>query len=116
MRPRLCYATTFLSSCLLLFVPPVPAQMNNDPFASMGSTLSGTKSYQTQGAVLILTGFNEKHALLDRQSVVKLENKATHSTMWQTTADKSEAYFVDLLAGQYDLEISAMGYLPAHKL
>jgi hypothetical protein len=59
--------------------------------------------------------YGDKHVLLDRQSVVKLENKTTQSTMWQTTTDKSEAYFVDLVTGQYELEISAVGSLTVHK-
>jgi hypothetical protein len=97
MHPR-----TFSIAIVLLLAFCLPytfAQNSGDPFASIGSTTAGTKSYQTQGAVLILTVYGDKHALLDRQSVVKLKNKTTQSTMWQTTTDKSEAYFVDLVTG-----------------
>src|SRR6476660_4280207 len=114
MNPRLGLLLT-LSFCLFLCVPKALAQQTSDPFASIGNTLSGTRSYQSRGAVLILTVYGDKHTLLDRQAVAKLENKATQSTMWQTTADKSEAYFVDLLTGEYDLEVSAVGYLTVHK-
>jgi len=93
----------------------VAAQNNMDPFASIGSTTSGTRSYQSQGAVLTLTVLGENHKILDRQSVIKVENKSTQSTMWQTTTDESQAYFVDLLVGQYDIEVSAVGYLTVHK-
>ena len=117
MHPRLWHLLTLASSLLLCF-PYALAQgggATTDPFASIGNTLAGTRSYQSRGGVLILTVYDEKHALLDRQAVVKLENKATQSTMWATTADKSEAYFVDLATGQYDLEISAVGYSTVNK-
>jgi tetratricopeptide (TPR) repeat protein len=113
MHPRIFSIASVL--VLAFCLPYTFAQNSGDPFASIGSTTAGTKSYQTQGAVLILTIYGDKHALLDRQSVVKLENKNTQSTMWQTTTDKSEAYFVDLVTGQYELEISAVGYLTVHK-
>ena len=96
MHSRFWFIFTVASS-LLLCIPNVLAQAGtgSDPFAAIGSTTSGTRSYQSRGAVLILTVYDDKHALLDRQAVVKLENKATQSTMWATTADKSEADFVD---------------------
>jgi tetratricopeptide (TPR) repeat protein len=110
MNHRL-WCALFLFSCLALG----RSFGQGDPFASIGATTAGTKSYQSQGAVIVLTVYGDKHALLDRQSVIKLENKNTHTTLWETTADKSEAYFVDLLVGEYDIEASAVGYLSAHK-
>ncbi len=115
MNPRPRYAVV-LCSLLALGTPILLAQgVAADPFASIGATTAGTKSYESQGAVLILTVFGEKYALLDRQAVVKLDNKNTQSTLWQTTADKSEAYFVDLGVGQYEIEASAVGYLTVHQ-
>ena len=92
MNPRLWLLLTLASPFLFCF-PNALAQATSDPFASIGNTLSGTRSYQTRGSVLILTVYGDKRTLLDRQAVAKLENKATQNMMWQTTADKSEAYF-----------------------
>ena len=72
-------------------------------------------TYNTQGGVLLLTVFNEKHARLDRQAVVNLRNVNTHEVFWQTTTDAAEASFGDLLTVPYDIEVSAVGYLTAHK-
>lgn len=102
---------------LLLYAATAFAQQQRaDPFTSAGGDPSTQPQlYQSRGAVLTLTVFGEKHQFLDRQSVVKLENEATHSTIWQTTADESQVSFGDLAAGQYDIEASAVGYLSAQK-
>ena len=104
-------------SCLLLLgVAPLAAQMQrSDPSSSPFDPLSNAQGIQSQGAVLFLTVLGPKHEFLDRQSVVKLENKATHSIFWQTTADQSQAQFGDLGIGQYQIEASAVGYLTATK-
>lgn len=103
--------------CLLLVcVPSLIAQMQRpDPLSSPFSPLYPTQGVQSQGAVLFLTVLGPKHEILDRQSVVKIENKATHSIFWQTTADQSQAQFGDLGIGQYQIEASAVGYLTATK-
>lgn len=103
-------------SCLLLFCgrPLVGQQPRNDPFSTFDPT-THTQTFQSQGAALQLTVLGPKHEVLDRQSVVKLENKSTHTILWQTTADQSQALFVDLGVGQYEIEASAVGYLTATK-
>jgi tetratricopeptide (TPR) repeat protein len=53
----------------------------------------------------------EDRARLDRQAVVKLTNRATHNVTWQASDAKSEATFYELGVGDYDVEISAVGYL-----
>src|SRR5579863_4505673 len=56
----------------------------------------------------------EKNALLDRQAVAKLHEQKTDVTLWQSTSKESEVTFcVD--SGDYDLEVSAVGYLTEHK-
>lgn len=106
-----------ICSCLLLLcVTPLVAQMQrSDPSSSPFSPISNTQSFESQGAALFLTVLGPKHEILDRQSLVKIENKATHSVLWQTTADQSQAQFVDLVVGQYQIEASAVGYLTATK-
>jgi len=104
-----------LSFVVLLGSRTVAQSLNSDPFATAGAATAGTKSYQSEGAVLVVKVLDENRVPLDRQSVIKLENKATRTASWQTTADHSEAYFTDLGIGQYDVEVSAVGYLSAHK-
>jgi tetratricopeptide (TPR) repeat protein len=66
--------------------------------------------------MLLMTVFSENFKTrLDRQSIVKLTNEGTKAVTWQTTTDESEAQFGDLPFGQYEIEVSAVGYLPAHK-
>src|SRR6202167_6056438 len=63
---------------------------------------------------LQLTVRTEKNALLDRQAVAKLQEQKKDVTLWQSTSKESEATFcVDF--GDYDLEVSAVGYLTGHK-
>jgi len=90
----------------------VAQQQRTDPFSTVDPT-SNTQTFQSAGAALVLTVLGPKHESLDRQSVVKLENKATHDVLWQTTTDQSQALFVDLGIGQYQIEASAVGYLTA---
>ena len=62
---------------------------------------------------LQLTVRTEKNALLDRQAVAKLYEPKKDVTLWQSTSKESEATFcVDF--GDYDLEVSAVGYLTGH--
>ena len=89
-------------------------QQIRDPFGAAGSNTSPTPTYQTQGATLLLTVKGNKGPL-DRQSVVKIRNLATGDTLWQTTNDQSESSFGDLSVAQYDLEISAVGYLTSRQ-
>jgi tetratricopeptide (TPR) repeat protein len=105
-----CTCLFFICATVLL-----AQQQRPDPLSSPFSPLSNTQGLQSQGAVLFLTVLGPKHEFLDRQSVVKIENKATHSIFWQTTADQSQAQFGDLGIGQYQIEASAVGYLTATK-
>jgi tetratricopeptide (TPR) repeat protein len=89
------------------------AQLQTVPYDPSGQMT--TKGYNSEGAVLTLTLFDEKHKRLDRQAVVKLENKATTSVFWQTSQDKAEVTFGSLMVGVYDIEVSAVGYLTLHQ-
>jgi tetratricopeptide (TPR) repeat protein len=66
--------------------------------------------------MLFVTVFSENFKTrLDRQSIIKLTNEGTQQISWQTTTSESEAQFGDLLFGKYEIEVSAVGYLPEHK-
>src|SRR5690348_13566940 len=104
MRPQLAPGLFFL--VVLGFnisaASQQPQTQGNFPF---GQPLSDTQSYETHGALLIVTVHDEKNKVLDRQSVVKLENGNTHNTQWQATTDRSEAPFANLAVGPYDIEV-----------
>jgi tetratricopeptide (TPR) repeat protein len=66
--------------------------------------------------VLIFTVFAERSsAHLDRQAILKLVNEADHSATWQTTDDTAQGVFTNIPFGNYDVEVSAVGYLSARK-
>lgn len=100
--------------CLLCATSAV-AQQGRDPFSTTDGTRSQTRTYETRGAVLLLTVESNGKAPLDRQSVAKLRNTLTGNTVWQTTTDRGEASFGDLDVATYDLEVSAVGYVTTHK-
>ncbi len=78
-----------------------------------GQTLGRPTTYESRGSILLLKVFGESKAHLDRQAVAKLTNESTHTIVWQTTANNSDADFVDLTPGRYELAVSAVGYLTA---
>jgi tetratricopeptide (TPR) repeat protein len=60
--------------------------------------------------------FSESNAVvLDRQAVLKLLNLADDSVSWQTTDGAAVAAFNNMAYGNYQVEVSAVGYLPAQK-
>ena len=64
---------------------------------------------------LLLTVLTDTKVHLDRQAVVKLHDRKRDNTTWHTTDNESAVTFYDLDFGDYDVEISAVGYLPEHK-
>ncbi|HYK48835.1 MAG TPA: carboxypeptidase-like regulatory domain-containing protein, partial [Terriglobales bacterium] len=89
---------------------PTPSRLP-DPTTAAGHI----DTYNTQGAVVKLTVLSGPRTRLDRQAVVKLRNEKTQEAVWQTTTDAAEASFGDLVVGSYDVEVSAVGFLTAHK-
>jgi tetratricopeptide (TPR) repeat protein len=67
-----------------------------------------------EGMVLLSVRGAETHKKLDRQAVVKIINVTLQSVGWKTTDDKSEAE-ISLSFGQYEFEVSAVGYLSEQK-
>jgi len=59
---------------------------------------------------------DEKKKPLDRQAVVKyIDQTRVGITGWQTTADDGQTLICNLQFGNYDIEVSALGYLTAHQ-
>jgi tetratricopeptide (TPR) repeat protein len=62
-----------------------------------------------------VTVLNEAKARLDRQAVVKVHDQKRNGDLFQTTTGESETTFCAVDFGDYDIEVSALGYLTAHK-
>jgi len=125
--PRPTLVVALLGTCLLT---SIHAQVPADPLAGIKNQTYRTevmRSYNTapNTAVLFFKVFGERKGhLLDRQAVIKLTNRATQYSTFQTTSrDPSgedletgtEAVFVDIPLGVYDAEITAVGFLAAHQ-
>ncbi|MGH9546255.1 MAG: tetratricopeptide repeat protein [Terriglobales bacterium] len=118
MISRFSYAVCLTVFFVLLLPATSSAQgtqspLPQDPFGRPESTV-GVPTYG-RGSVLILTVLNNTGALLDRQAVVKLSNKKDGGVIWRTTDGSSIATFEDVPFGTYDIEVSAVGYLPGHQ-
>ena len=101
---------------LILASSPLAVGQRIDPFNDPTSgTTTITRYGNRQGTTLQVTVFTNKNKKLDRQSLVQLTSKALLTVNWQTTNELSEVVFGDLPAGHYDVAVSAVGYLPAHK-
>lgn len=118
---------SFLAGC---FLHTIAAQSPGDILNGQGSLIdqmATARSYSTapNTGILILDVFAERHgAHLDRQALLKLVNLQTQAPLWQTTEISSQgAYsqsaargvFTDVPYGSYDVEVSAVGFLSAHK-
>ena len=113
-KPSVLQCLTTLS-VLILCVSGASAQ-RGDVFNDPTSTTTTINRYENrQGTNIDVTVFNEKSKKLDRQSLVKLTSKELLSVNWQTTNELSEVIFGEIPTGHYDIEVSAVGYLPAHK-
>src|SRR6266496_3489043 len=87
-----------------------------DQFNGPTAMTTSVPGYETRGAtVRVIVLSEDSRKKLDRQSLVKLNNLTVQLVSWQTTNDQSEIGFGDLPYGQYDVEVSAVGYLPGHK-
>jgi len=63
---------------------------------------------------LVVHVVGEDKQRLDRQAVVKLTNEERKTVTWQTTTERSEADFIDLPIGKYNVEVSAVGFFTGH--
>jgi tetratricopeptide (TPR) repeat protein len=71
--------------------------------------------------VVVATVYSEKKgALLDRQALLELLNRSNQTATWQTTNETvqgsfqdhvSQGAFTNVAYGEYDIEVSAVGYL-----
>jgi tetratricopeptide (TPR) repeat protein len=116
-RGRRCGFFARASILVFLLAAGASAQRTG-PLSDLGSLRDFSTSYNTAPGtgVLVFTVFAENHSThVDRQALLKLVNLNTQNATWQTTEDTAEAVFTNIPYGVYDAEISAVGYLTAHK-
>jgi len=83
-----------------------------------GPRLDSPTAYRTAAGtgVLVFTVFAENtRTHLDRQALLRLVNQTNQTTTWQTTEDRSQGVFTNIPYGNYDVEVSAAGYLSTLK-
>ncbi len=68
--------------------------------------------YTNFGSALRITVLRDNGSQLDRQAVVALKRPGDAKGYWQATDTKSQATFVNLIPGTYNVEVAAVGYLP----
>ena len=67
-------------------------------------------------SVVVFKVFGEKAARpLDRQALLKMVNVTDQTALWQTTEENSQGAFTNIPFGNYDVEVSAVGYVSTHK-
>jgi tetratricopeptide (TPR) repeat protein len=67
------------------------------------------------GVLVFSVSAERSGAHMDRQALLRLTNRASQTSTWQTTQDTSRAVFTSIPFGSYDLEVSAVGYFSAQK-
>jgi tetratricopeptide (TPR) repeat protein len=104
---------------LLLILSMAATAQRSDTLDPSGEVLENrTPAFNTAagtGVILVKVSAEKSITHLDRQALLKLVNRASQSATWQTTEDTSEGVFTNIPYGSYDMEVSAVGYLPAHR-
>src|SRR4029077_15083314 len=116
---RLTGALVALGRILACCVLSTPALGHAQRTDRIPSTLNVEPSvvYRTDPGtcVLLFKVFAEKSSVpIDRQALLKLVNLKDQKVVWQTTEENSQGAFTNVPFGNYDVEISAVGYLSEH--
>jgi tetratricopeptide (TPR) repeat protein len=102
-----------LALCQLLLVRTAPAQVANSQISIRMNEVKTNNCEQLQS--LEVTVLNEARKPLDRQSVVKLHDLVRNQISFQTTSNESQTVFCTDNFGDFEIEVSAVGYLTEHK-
>jgi tetratricopeptide (TPR) repeat protein len=94
---------------------PVPSAPGNTELRMNDVTRNDSCAETQQVVIQVLSASNDTKARLDRQSVVKLHDLKRDITTWQTTNNQSEITFCNIDFGDYEVEVSAVGYLTEHR-
>src|SRR5215831_18840170 len=109
----LLFVSFLLSSALAQSAPTF-----RDPTTNIGFELEGLGHYRTSAgtSVLVFTLFAERNGIhLDRQAVLKIVNVNSHASFVAVSDESSRGVFLDIFPGNYDLEVSAVGFVSEHR-
>src|ERR1035438_9407599 len=115
---RLVCVPFFLGWVLILTATAQSPGDNLNGQGSLKDQLASLTSYPTapNTGVIILNVFAERSgAHLDRQALLKLVDRSSQNATWATTGDAAQGVFTNIAYGNYDVEVSAVGYLSTHK-
>lgn len=104
-----------IAGSILAFVLCEPDAGAQKTLPTMSDQTPVTTTSTGESGIIRLTVRGENEASLDRQSVIRLYSHPKNAATWQTTTEKSEAAFVGLGLGQYDVQVSAVGYVTIEK-
>jgi tetratricopeptide (TPR) repeat protein len=91
-------------------VPTSPSQGNIE--LRMNDVAINNSCDETRRMIIKVLGVsNDKKSPLDRHSVVRLHDLKRDITTWQTTDKQSQITFCNIDFGDYEIEVSAVGYL-----
>jgi tetratricopeptide (TPR) repeat protein len=110
-----------LGGCLLALTMLANATFGQDVSTDRNPgtlNLQTSTVYQTNPgtSVAVFKVFGEKVSNpLDRQALLKMVSLKDQSVQWATTEENSQGAFTNVAFGNYDVEISAVGYLSKHQ-
>ncbi|MGC1451925.1 MAG: tetratricopeptide repeat protein [Candidatus Sulfotelmatobacter sp.] len=108
----------FFLACLLSLTAAAQSPNDLNGLGSFGDRIALLNTYSTAPGtgVVLLQVFAERDGdNLDRQAVLKLVNRNSQDTVWSTTDDRAQGVFTNILFGNYDLDVNAVGYLGTHQ-
>jgi len=104
------------ASLFLVFLLPATALgQAQGSFGHPDETRVVLSTAPNTGVVTFKVFAERNGAHLDRQALVKLVNLSNQTATWQPTSENSEGVFTDVPYGDYDAEVSAVGYLSSHQ-
>jgi tetratricopeptide (TPR) repeat protein len=119
---RICTCGFLLLTVCVSLGRPAFSQSGTDPSiisvgtgAMMLGDLETKTIYSSRGSLHTVTVFKDDRRHLDRQAVVKIERKGDSNGYWRATDNDSQSVFPDLLPGEYNIDVSAAGYLLEHR-
>jgi len=110
--PQRFMAAALLLVCLL---PATAVGQAQGSFGHPDESRIVLRTAPNTGIVTFKVFAERNGAHLDRQALVKLVNLSNQTATWQPTSDNSESVFTDIPYGDYDAQVSAVGYLSSHQ-
>jgi tetratricopeptide (TPR) repeat protein len=108
----------FSVACLFLALTAT-ANAQHPTGPNVGGVATATSNIPVNGtgggARVTLSVVDDKMGRLGHPAMVKLFDENIKSASWQPISKNSEATFEDLALGKYDLDVTAIGYLPSRK-